>query len=768
MKDTPPHQGRLVIVSNRLPFSMTRTAAGKYDFSETTGGLVTGLASYLASLGPDTKNGEPYLWVGWPGATIEPEAKRAIAERARAQHHSVPVFLSESDMDRFYMGFCNRTLWPLFHSFPTFASFDESTWETYRNVNKQFCDTLIDILKPGDAVWIHDYHLMLLPRLVKEKLPSLRIGFFLHIPFPAYEMFQLLPSEWRRDLLEGLLGSDVVGFHTYEYTQHFLQGVLRILGHGHNFGQILLPDRSVRAGTFPMGIDFERFSTMASSPAVQAEVTRLQSILGDVRTILSADRLDYTKGILNRLQGFDQFLEGNPQWHGKVVLLLVVVPSRVGVDQYDQMKRQLEELVGRINGKYGRIGWEPVVYQYRYVPFEPLVALYATSDVAMVTPLRDGMNLVAKEYVAARTGGTGVLILSEMAGAAKELGEAVLVNPNHCAEIATAIGKALSIPVEDQSRALHVMQGRLQRSTVFRWANEFVRTLAMPGEHQKRKETRSFSNTARRRVHDEYRKSRRRLLLLDYDGTLVTFVTDFATARPGRKVLSLIHDLTEDKSNDVVIVSGRDRKTLQEWFKGFRIHLVAEHGFFSKKAGGEWRTLKIIPTDWKEHLMPMLQRFADRLPGAKVEEKDFSLVWHYRAADSEQGEPFAHELVDNLNALTGNVDVQVMRANKAIEIRVSGVNKGTIASELLDEGEYDFVLAIGDDTTDEDLFAALPKAAHSIKVGNGLSTARYHCRDVNDVHDLLSVFTGQNLHPRGFLQRILDTISRVTRDFEPG
>jgi trehalose 6-phosphate synthase/phosphatase len=592
---------------------------------------------------------------------------------------------------------------------------------------------------------------------------STQIGFFLHIPFPSYEIFRLLPSGWRKELLDGVLGADLIGFHTYEYTQHFLHSVLRILGHGNNIGQILLPERAVRAATFPMGIDYERFSAGVSSPDVLAEVSRLRASLGDVRVVLSADRLDYTKGIPNRLHGYDLFLDQNPQWHGKIVLVMIVVPSRVGVDQYDLMKKELEELVGRINGKHGSIGWMPVVYQFRQLPFVPLEALYAVSDVALVTPLRDGMNLVAKEYVAARTNGTGVLILSEMAGAAKELGEAVLVNPNHCGEIAAAIAAALTIPQGEQARRLHIMQARLQRNNVHRWASDFVQETLGTFETKKKYETEGLSGATRKLLLKEYRSGRKRLLLLDYDGTLVPFVRDHALARPGHNVISLIEKLADDPANHVVIISGRDRQTLQSWFGDLPIHLVAEHGFLSRTAGNEWRSMKVISGDWKQRLLPILSLFADRLPGATVEEKEYSLVWHYRGADREQGEPFAHELVDNLNALTGNVDVQVMQANKAIEVRMAGINKGTIARELISENGYDFILAIGDDTTDEDLFAVLSDRAHSIRVGAAHSHAKYNCRDVEEVHGVLSMLSRDGASPGGPVRRALRLLERITR-----
>jgi trehalose 6-phosphate synthase/phosphatase len=755
---------RLIIVSNRLPVSVEMETAVPH-FKETTGGLVTGLSSYLSSNHRNPPFTRKYLWVGWPGQTVETSQQKLVTQRCITEHRASPVYLSQEEMDRFYLGFCNKTIWPLFHSLASLTEYDESMWQIYKHANEKFRDALLEIVEPGDLLWIHDYHLMLLPRLMKDRLPAAQIGFFLHIPFPSYEIFRLLPGAWRHEILDGMLGADLVGFHTYEYTQHFLQSVLRILGHVHTMGDILLSDRKVKADTFPMGIDYDRFASAAHSPEVLAEVAGYRASLGNVRVVLSVDRLDYTKGILNRLEGFDLFLSQHPDWHGKVVLVLVVVPSRVGVEQYDRMKRQLEERVGRINGKYGNLGWMPVVYQYRHVPLVPLVALYTISDVAMVTPLRDGMNLVAKEYVASRTTGTGVLILSEMAGAAKELGEAVLINPNHYGEIASAIAQALEIPTEEQVRRMRIMQARLQQYTVHRWAEDFLQETLGTAAALKLFETQDLVEAAMVVLLNDYRKSRKRLLLLDYDGTLVPFVRQHDEAKPGTRVVSLIQRLAEIPENRVVLVSGRDRSTLEEWFGDVPVHIVAEHGFFSKPVGEEWHATKAIQGDWKKKLMPILKLFANRVPGSSVEEKEYSLVWHYRGADPEQSEPVAHELMDNLNALTGNVDVHIMQAKKAVEVRAAGVTKGTIARDLMAEDEYDFILAVGDDVTDEDLFAVMPEWAYSIKVGSPRSFARYNCGGVEDVHRLLALLgtsARRGVDERGPVVNMLRLLARFT------
>jgi trehalose 6-phosphate synthase/phosphatase len=734
------HKQRIVIVSNRLPFSVS-TEDGTPHFRESTGGLVTGLSSFLVSLRNQNKLPKEYLWIGWPGEFVEPAVRGRIEDEARLRYNSCPVFLSREDMDQFYLGFCNKTIWPLFHYFPSLSAYEETMWDQYRHVNNLFCERMLAVLRPDDIVWIHDYHLMLLPQLVKQKLPNVTVGFFLHIPFPSFEIFRLLPGLWRREILEGLVGADLVGFHTYEYTQHFLQCVLRILGHDHTMGQILLPERVVKVDTFPMGIHYDKFATAAASPEVLEEAQVLKSTLGDARVILSVDRLDYTKGILNRLQGFEILLDTRPHFRQEVVLVLVVVPSRIGVDDYERMKRQIDELVGRINGRFGTIGWTPVIYQYRYLPFVPLVALYRISDVALVTPTRDGMNLIAKEHVASRLDGTGVLILSETAGAAKELGEAIIINPNNRMEIVGALEQALEMPVEEQLRRTRIMQARLQRYTVRRWAQDFLVDLLRTADAQKRYSAKLLSPTCRQALLHSYQQGRRRILFLDYDGTLVPFVLDPTSARPSETVRDLLLRLSRDPANTVVLISGRDRLTLDRWFGELPIGLVAEHGNRIREKNSEWRALKSRTNEWKPALLPILQLFADRLPGSHVEEKEYSLVWHYRGADPEQGQVVARELTDQLVTFTANIDVQIMRGNKVIEIRTAGINKGTAALQFTTQDNYDFILSIGDDWTDEDLFAVLSPKAYSIKVGLANTHARFNVRAVGDVLRLLDMLS---------------------------
>jgi trehalose 6-phosphate synthase/phosphatase len=735
---------RLVVVSNRLPFTI-KIENQDIRFTESVGGLVSGLSAYLQNLSSMSDEPQEHLWVGWPGGTIGEEMQESVREEAWQRSRALPVFFTQREMDEFYFGFCNKTIWPLFHYFPSYTSYFPGMWERYKEVNERFAEALTSVLLPGDRIWIHDYHLMLLPSLLRERLPDASIGFFLHIPFPSFEIFRLLPGKWRREILEGILGADLVGFHTYDYTQHFLQSVLRILDRDHNLGLIKLPTHVATVQTFPMGIDYEAFQQTAESEPVVEESKSLKKFLHGSRVILSVDRLDYTKGILNRLHAFEQLLHRYPAYHGNVVLVVVVVPSRVMVEQYELMKKQIEELVGRINGRYGNIQWTPIIYQYRYLPMDKLVALYGASDIALITPLRDGMNLVAKEYLASRIDKTGVLILSEMAGAAKELGESIIINPNDTEEISDAMHEALEMPKAEQKRRNLIMQSRLRRYNVHRWAEDFIGQLQSMEPVQDQYLVKLLTGVHRDSLVGDFVKAERRLLMLDYDGTLVPLAKRPALAKPTESVLRLLAKLADNDRNTVVLVSGRDKETINEWFGALPIHLVAEHGMWRRLFGVEWQITNTASTDWKSRLLPILERYADRLPGSFVEIKDFSVAWHYRSADPEQSQVLVGEVSDHLTSFTANIDVQVLHGSKVLEIKTSGTNKGTAARLWLGEGKYDFILAIGDDWTDEDIFSVMPDSAYTIKIGLASTRARFTMPDPRETVGLLGLLAKNSL-----------------------
>jgi trehalose 6-phosphate synthase/phosphatase len=717
---------RLIIVSNRLPFTVS-FQKGLPEFSVSSGGLTTGLWSYLQREPARPDERMEFRWLGWPGASVAPNHEAAVRAYAAKEFSALPVFVPEENMDRFYGGFCNKTLWPLFHYFPTLTHYEQEYWEEYKQVNRVFAEEALKVLQPDDMLWVHDYQLMLVPGIVRERMPDLPIGFFLHIPFPSYEVFRLLPRAWRVELIEGLLGASLLGFHTYDYTRDFLTSVLRTAGFEHQLGSLTLRERVVKVDTFPMGIDFERFARAAASPETEARVTELRAKCVGQKVIFSVDRLDYTKGLINRLRGYEAFLQRSPQWHGKVVFVVSVAPSRIGVESYQAMKLELEQTVGRIVGTYGNVQWTPLVYQFRTLGFDEIVALYRLCDVALITPLRDGMNLVAKEFVASRPDGTGVLILSEMAGAAKEMGEALIINPVHSGEFAQALEQALAMPVEEQVRRNRVLQDRLRRYSVVRWAEDFLQALVATQKTEAAQRARALSGRIQAGLIQAFRSATRRALLLDYDGTLVPFVEDPKLARPDREVLDLLSGLAAASATEVMIVSGRPRRDLEEWFGGLAVALVAEHGVWLRPKGGDWRMLMAaVATEWKARVRPILQLYVDRLPGALLEEKEFSLAWHYRRADPEQASRRARELLDALAGFTRNIDVQVLEGNKVLEVRNTGASKGTATTEWLRSLGADFVLAIGDDWTDEDLFRSLPPTAYSVRVGLANTAARYY------------------------------------------
>ena len=726
---------RLVVVSNRLPFTVSFTG-GSPQFSPSAGGLVTGLWSYLNRKLPNEADRTDYLWMGWPGADVPP-AHEAEVRAYGEQHKSVPVFLSEESMNRFYLGFCNKTIWPLFHYIPYLARFEENDWQEYRNVNRAFAEEVVKVLRPDDVLWIHDYHLMLLPKMVREKFPELPIGFFLHIPFPSYEVFKVLPRPWREEILDGLLGSTLIGFHTHDYVRDFLTSVLRTSGYEHQLGHLVLRDRVVDVDTFPMGVEFERFSQAASSPETLQRMMELQQKCVGQKVIFSVDRLDYTKGLINRLLGYEAFLKSNPAWHGKVVFIISVAPSRIGVDSYQAMKLELEQTVGRIVGNFGDVRWTPLVYQFRSLTFEEIVPLYRLCDVALITPLRDGMNLVAKEFIASRPDQRGVLILSEMAGAAKEMGEAIIVNPFHREDFARALEQALTMPPEEQIRRNQILQDRLRRYDVVRWADDFVQSLLSMQKTEAARRARLLTGKAYSGVMQQYRAATRRALLLDYDGTLVPFAMEPNLARPDSELIDTLTALGNDPSNNVLIISGRQRQTLDEWFGKLPVSLIAEHGVWLRDKGSPWRMLRNMTGEWKDRVRLILQRYVDRLPGALLEEKEFSLAWHYRRADPEQASLRAKELIDDLAGFTRNIDVQVFEGNKVVEIRNAGVNKGSSGVQWLAAQNAEFIIAFGDDWTDEDLFRALPPAAFTVRIGVENTAARYYLNSPLAVRRLL-------------------------------
>ncbi len=721
---------RLILISNRLPITVKVQGDGGLQVVPSAGGLATGLSRSHGNRGG--------LWIGWPGDVSRlDEAARAQLDTELANLRCVPLHLTADQVLRYYEGYANRVLWPVFHSMPESVPLEGRHYATYHQVNQRFADAVVEHWRPGDTIWVHDYQLLLVPGMIRERLPDARIGFFLHIPFPPFDVFRTLP--WRAELLRGLLGADLVGFHTAEFLDNFTSTLHALLDLEVSGTEVHLPEgRVVEVGDFPMGIDAEWFESLALDPQVRAEATAIREAAHarGQALVLGVDRLDYTKGIPHRLLALGRLLEQSEEHRGHIRMLQFAVPSRENVETYEAVRRQVEMLTSRINSRFGGNEEVPIHYLYRGSTPRQLVALYAAADVMMVTPLRDGMNLVAKEFVACRIDLDGVLILSELAGAAAEMPEALLINPYDIDQVARALRRALAMPREERGRRMDALRRQVREKDVHWWADEFLSRLDGLG-------TARLTAPLVDAIAAQVQTASARLLLLDYDGTLVPLVPRPEMAAPDAELLELLRQLAAQPGTSVHVVSGRPREVLDEWLGALPIALHAEHGLWSRVArDGAWHRLAGIATDWMERVRPLLEEFSARTAGTFFEEKSASLAWHYRLAPDDVGASEASLLQSRLNQLLNDEGlgeaVNVMAGNKVIEVRVHGVHKGRVVEALVRELRGNpLILAAGDDRTDEDTFAALPRGAIAVHVGPQPSQAPLRLATPEELRSLL-------------------------------
>lgn len=724
--------GKTIIISNRLPIKVQRQD-DDLEFTPSEGGLATGLSTVF-------KSGKS-KWIGWPGLYTKEEQEKRIINKKLHTENMLPVFLSEEEIRDYYEGFSNGTLWPNFHYFTEYAIYEQELWESYVSVNQKFAKEAIKIIAAGDTVWVHDYQLLLVPELIRRKLPKTSIGFFQHIPFPSYEIFRLLP--WRKELVTGVLGADLIGFHTYDDMRHFLSAVSRIAGINSFHGHLELKGRRITVDSFPMGIDYDKYANTAKSSETKNKITMFRASLGHQKLMLSIDRLDYSKGITQRLHAFELFLEKYPEYREKVSLLMIVVPSRDQVEKYKELKEVIDEMVGRINGFYGRINWTPIHYFYRSFPLESLSAFYCMADVALVTPMRDGMNLVCKEFIASKLDKKGVLILSEMAGASRELSDALLINPNDVDAIVEAMYNALTMPVSEQVKRNTIMQRSLKRYNVHHWVSLFMDRLEDIKKFQETMATKQIDKQTLNHILAQYKNATSRLIFLDYDGTLAPFTVDPALSKPDVKLRRVIQGFMHDPKNNLVIISGRDKNILEKWLGSYNVDIIGEHGVWLKEKDKGWRTISKLSNDWKDEMRHVMELYVDRTPGSFIEEKDYSLVWHFRKAETGLGELRSRELAGHLSYLASNNSLQVIEGDMSVEVKNAEINKGRAASLWLEKNQTDFILAIGDDWTDEDTFKAMPENAVTIKVGLGNSAAKYSIPSHVEVLNLLQLLSAE-------------------------
>ncbi len=738
---------RLFIVSNRLPINITEEN-DSVKVNPSSGGLISAISSYLNH---SPHSYQEVYWAGMPGCSAATwhEASQHLPQD---MYQFLPVMTYRDQYEKYYNGFSNSVLWPLFHYFPSYVEYDADNYNSYQLVNEHFAEVLSRHLRPGDTIWIHDYHLLPLAQLIKSAMPSCTIGFFLHIPFPSFEIFRLLPKHWQDYILRGMLGADLVGFHTIDYASHFLHSVQMVLGLENDRHILRHNNRLVKVDVFPISIDYELFNSSYERDAVKSlRYSNLKKLEGN-KIIFSVDRLDYTKGVHNRLRAYELFLKENPDYRGKVVFCLNIVPSRDTIPKYVDRKRMIDELVSEINGKMGNLQWQPIIYRFSHLQFDEMMALYTSCDLALITPLRDGMNLVAKEFVASRKDKKGVLIISEMAGAARELTDALTINPNDIAEMAQKIREGLEMTAEEQAYRLENMQRRIANYNILTWADDFMNELYSIKQKQDTFQIQFLEDLTRKELLSQFRHAANRLLLLDYDGTLVPIISDPEQAVPGQNLLDLLEGLGSSEENHVLLISGRSSTWLEKYFGHLPVNLIAEHGARSKSKNGGWVTEVQTHSEWKGQIHQIMEMYVRRCAHSFIEEKDFSIVWHYRESDPIQGKLRSAELISELNDYIRNRHLQVLSGKKIIEVRNSGIDKGTAIRKVLARETYDFVFAVGDDRTDEDMFRLLMDHpnCYSIKIGSEASFAKFNLHTPQMVISLLE--TMNQLSPQTIMQ----------------
>jgi trehalose 6-phosphate synthase/phosphatase len=672
-------------------------------------------------------------WIGWTGA-----ADRDLDPFEHDGISIIPVSLSSKEIREYYEGFSNDTLWPLYHDVIAPPSYHREWWEAYARVNRRFANAAARAAAPGAVVWVQDYQLQLVPQMLREARPDLVIGFFLHIPFPAYGIYSQLP--WRRQVIGGLLGADVIGFQRAADAGNFSRAARRLFGYTTRGSVIDVPDeadeahyRRVVARHFPISIDAASFEELASRPEVQARAQEIRESLGRPATImLGVDRLDYTKGIRHRLKAFGELLKEGRLEIDDVVLVQVASPSRERVESYMQLRDEIELMVGRLNGDYATIDHQAITYLHHGYPREEMAALYLAADVMLVTALRDGMNLVAKEYVASRHDERGALVLSEFAGAADELRQAILVNPHDIEGLKDAMMEAASMPPREQRRRMRTLRKRVREYDVARWSAQFLETLigvasVPPGIPP------SLETTLHRLATTD-----RLLVALDFDGTLAPLVDRPDEARALHTARQGIDALLAAPDTRVAIVSGRALVSLQQAAEPTGdVLLTGSHGVeLQLDSGGVQLDLLESELEQLDTLAAILERVAGPVEGAWVERKPAGFALHTRLLSQSAGNALqkrVRQKVDSeLPAMT------VREGKNVLEFAVRSGSKGDALRRLRQHTDATAVLYAGDDITDEDAFAVLDTEDVGLKIGQGKTLARHRVRGPEEVAEVLS------------------------------
>ncbi|ESQ54516.1 hypothetical protein EUTSA_v10026761mg [Eutrema salsugineum] len=700
---------RLLVVSMSLPVTAKRIGEESWSFTMSPGGLVSALLGLKEF---ETK------WIGWPGVDVHDAIGKKALSVALAEKGCIPVFLEEV-CDQYYNGYCNNILWPIFHYLGTPPEYRndstityQSQYDAYKKANQIFFDVVKEHYQEGDVVWCHDYHVMLLPQYLKEYNSKMKVGWFLHTPFPSSEMYKTLPS--RSELLRSVLTADLVGFHTYDFARHFVNACMCILGIEATSEGVVDQGKVTRVAVFPIGIEPERFINTSELSEVIQYMKKFKTDFGGRKLILGVDRLDMIKGIPQKYQAFEKFLEENEDWRGKVMLLQIAVPTRNGIGEYQKIKDLCHGLVGRINGRFGSISSVPVIHLDCSIAFNQLCALYAITDVLLVTSLRDGMNLVSSEFVACQKAEKGVLILSEFAGAGQSLGAgALLVNPWNIKEVSTAIGEALTMSPEEKERKHQINFQYVKTHSTQQWADDFMNKLNEITAKAELQNGKFPHELPQHDVVQQYSKSKNRLLVLGFYGTLTKL--DKNQVRRGDGMNLELHPqlkeklkaLCSDPKTTVVVLSRSEKSRLDKIFGEYNMWLAAENGMFLRHTCGEWVTKmpEHLNLDWIDGVKHVFKYFTERTPGSYFETSETSIVWNYQYADAEFGRAQARDMLQHLWAgPISNASVDVVRGGHSVEVHAVGVTKGSAMDRILGEivlhnksmtAPIDYVLCIG-------------------------------------------------------------------------
>ena len=701
-----------MVASNRLPIRFT-VADGTFEVEPSAGGLASALQAV---------RGES-VWIGWPGTVVPQDLEAPVAKRL-AKDNYVPVFLSTEEHEDFYGRVCNDTLWPVLHYFGDRLRVTPEAWQRYVRVNERFADAILAHCGPDSRVWIHDFHLMLVPAMLRRRAPALSIGFFLHTPFPSSEVYRLLPA--REEVLRGILGANYVSFQVGDYARHFRSSCLRVLGLDSEPDRIEYDGRRVGIGVDPIGIDTQGFREALADPETGRLLAGVEEQYAGRRLVLGVERLDYTKGIPQKLLAFERLLEQDPSAARRTTMLQVLVPSRLESPEYRQQRDEIELLIARINGRFGQPGVTPVEYLHRNISKTALVALYRRADVMMVTPLRDGMNLVAHEFVLCQAEPglpgrwRGALLLSEFAGSAQVLPGAMLVNPWNTDGVVERLGSALELDQRERRRRIETMVRRVEALDSKKWADGYLTRLGRNSRRdRRRRQPPDVEGEVRERLLRRFARARARTIMLDYDGTLREIEPHPDLATPTPEIRRMLRQLAAIPATDVHIVSGRRRTNLERWFGQLPVHLSAEHGYLAREPGGDWHALLDLDLAWMRPIERLLRRVAADVPGAHVERKSCSIAWHYREAEPEYGSWRARELLNDLGQHLAGAPAEILQGHRVVEVRARGVDKGLYVRSVFPDGKEPnrFVLGLGDDRTDYDLLDALPAGSVAGHVG---------------------------------------------------